>query len=97
MRLAPWLFFIALNLAWAGDRGEIAGLVQDPSGGALVFASVTIMDQDSGIRRAGRNDCRSVFLVCDAPCFADHRLFFLGDSGGDNAEPLAELDLYVPH
>jgi hypothetical protein len=69
MKRSAWLlFFAALKIAFAGERpGELAGLIQDTSGGALVAASVTIVDQNSGIRRVGRTDGEGAYAIPALP------------------------------
>ena len=57
------LLFAALSVAIGGDNSGLAGLIQDSSGGALVDASVTVMDQDSGIRRVIRTDGEGAYAV----------------------------------
>jgi hypothetical protein len=67
MRRTAWLFLAVLNAASANDRGELAGLIQDTSGGALPVTIVTVMDQDSGIRRAGRTDGEGAYAIPGLP------------------------------
>ena len=61
------LLLAAVNAAVANDRGGVAGLVQDTSGGVLVAASVTVMDQDSGVRRLTHTDGEGVYAVFNLP------------------------------
>ena len=57
------LLFAALSVATGGDNSGLHGLIQDSTGGALVDASVTVMDQDSGIRRITRTDGEGGYAV----------------------------------
>jgi hypothetical protein len=83
MKRAAWLLFSALtmflDIASARDRGELAGLIQDTSGGALIAASVMVMDQDSGIRRSGRTDAQGAYAIPALP--AGHYKVIVRKSG----------------
>jgi hypothetical protein len=61
------LLLAAFTAALANERGGIAGLVQDTSGGVLVAANVTVMEQDSGIRRVTRTDGEGSYAVFNLP------------------------------
>src|SRR5215471_3081095 len=51
----------------AAERGEVAGLVQDESGAVLVSATVTLMDETTGIRRISRTDEEGVYDIAGLP------------------------------
>jgi len=57
------LLFIASLCASARDQGELAGLIQDTTGGVLVAANVTVTDQDSGVRRMGRTNGEGAYAI----------------------------------
>jgi hypothetical protein len=67
MNATACLFFALLPAAFAGGRGELAGLIQDTSGGAIVAAHVTVMDQDSGVQRTGRTDGEGAYILPSLP------------------------------
>src|SRR5689334_3611772 len=67
MRSAAVLLLTTLAFASARDRGELTGLIQDTSGGALASAIVTAVDQDSGIRRSGRTDGTGAYIFTALP------------------------------
>jgi hypothetical protein len=62
--LAVLTLFGALG---AAERGEVAGLVQDESGAVLVSATVTLMDETTGIRRMARTDEEGVYDIAGLP------------------------------
>src|SRR5262249_33440286 len=62
-----WLVLASASVALAADRGSLAGLVQDSTGGALAAAGVVAMDQDSGVRRSGRTDGEGGYAVFGLP------------------------------
>ncbi|HKE26445.1 MAG TPA: TonB-dependent receptor [Bryobacteraceae bacterium] len=61
------LLLATCTVARAGDRGGLSGLIQDTSGGVLVAAGVTVMDQDSGIRRVTQADGEGAYAVFALP------------------------------
>jgi len=56
-------FCLAVVLASARDRTDVTGVVQDTTGGALVGAAVSLMDQDTGIRRNARTDSHGAYSI----------------------------------
>jgi hypothetical protein len=61
------LLLASAGLAHARDRGELAGLIDDPSGAAIPAASITVVDQDSGIRHTGSTSGEGAYLVPALP------------------------------
>ncbi|HWB98248.1 MAG TPA: carboxypeptidase-like regulatory domain-containing protein, partial [Bryobacteraceae bacterium] len=60
------LWLTAATLAAAGD-GVLAGLIQDRTGAAMVSASVTAMDQETGIRRSTHADGTGAYEIAALP------------------------------
>jgi len=58
---------LALAVASAGDRAGVIGVVLDTTGGSLIDAGVTLMDQDTGIRRSVRTDVRGAYSIATVP------------------------------
>lgn len=67
MMRAACLLLASLAIVSARDRGELAGLIQDTSGGALVAASLTLVNLDSGVRRTGRTDGEGAYSIPALP------------------------------
>jgi hypothetical protein len=61
------LLLAAITVGLAEDRGGMAGLIQDTSGGVLVAATVTVMEQDSGVRRVTQTDGEGAYAVFNLP------------------------------
>jgi hypothetical protein len=61
------LLLAAFIAALANERGGIAGLVQDASGGVLVGANVTAVQQDSGVRWLAHTDGEGSYAVFNLP------------------------------
>jgi hypothetical protein len=59
-------FALACGVA-AAELGEVAGVVQDTSGAALVGAAITAMDEATGVRRATRTDNEGVYDIPGLP------------------------------
>ncbi len=62
-----WAWVLAAAGAFGADRGDVAGLGQDTSGAVLVSASVTMMDETTGIRRTARTDEEGVYYIPALP------------------------------
>ena len=74
MRRSPRIVFewalgilTVLGAFGAAERGEVLGLVQDESGAVLVSATVTLMDENTGIRRMARTDEEGVYDLAGLP------------------------------
>lgn len=59
--------FLAAIAAYAGDRAAIAGLIKDATGAVLVSATVTAMDEETGIRRSGNTDEAGSYSIRGLP------------------------------
>ena len=62
--LTVWLCFLSIpTLAIAADpTGTISGLVADPSGGAVVNATVTVKNPSTGLTRSIVTDSQGAYL-----------------------------------
>jgi len=67
MKASLACILILACIASAQNRGEIAGIVQDISGAVLAGASVTAMDESTGVRRATRTDSQGVYDIPGLP------------------------------
>lgn len=67
MTRAAVVLFAALAFAAGRDRGGLAGLIQDSSGGAIPATAITVMDQDTGIRRAGASSGEGAYVIHALP------------------------------
>src|SRR5215472_3267691 len=59
--------FAASGALGAVDRCEVVGLVQDSSGAVLVSATVTMMDDTTGVRRIGHTNEEGVYNIAGLP------------------------------
>ena len=55
------------SLAQLGTEGSILGIVQDPSGGSVVGAPVTVTNTDTGLAKSAVTDERGYFQVVALP------------------------------
>ena len=60
---APLVFSVMSGTAHAQALATISGTVQDSSGGALVNAPVTVLNQDTGLQRAVTSDPQGHFVA----------------------------------
>src|SRR5258708_4039203 len=65
LSLAAWA--LVPVLLRAEERGQVSGSVTDASGGVLDGASVTVMNQDTGIRRSVRSGGTGDYAVGALP------------------------------
>jgi hypothetical protein len=56
-----------LSLAQLGTEGSILGIVQDPSGGLVVGAPVTVTNTETGLAKSATTDDRGYFQVVALP------------------------------
>ena len=59
--------FILLFPLFAEQRGQVSGMVQDSSGGALGDASVTVINYDTGIRRSAHTSPSGDYTIGALP------------------------------
>ena len=55
------LLLCLLGTAFAGVGGSISGTVKDPSGAAIVKASVTLINPSTGVRQSASADGRGTY------------------------------------
>ncbi len=56
-----YVFFLLLGLAFAGVGGSISGTIKDPSGAAIVKASVALVNANTGVRQSAFADDHGVY------------------------------------
>jgi hypothetical protein len=67
VKLAVCLLFASLSPAFGHDHADLAGLIDDTSGGALVAVGVTVMEQDTGTRRTAQTDGEGAYVIPALP------------------------------
>src|ERR1035441_7879509 len=61
------LFFCVLALHAQTPLGTVSGLAIDATGGAVIAASVTLTDNDTGVRRATATNASGAYAFPDLP------------------------------
>lgn len=65
--MKPLALILALFPLIAEERAQVTGLVQDASGGVLADAALTVINEDTGIRRSARSGPEGEYAVGALP------------------------------